>query len=210
MGLMAATGYGLMYQVVATNTIVQTIVDDDKRGRVMAFYTIALLGSAPLGSLLGGSLAARSASRPRSGRRGCLLTALWFWRQLPAIRESVRPRLRRARHHRPLSDGRDRSGQRQIQPAAVDGGNLQVIASCRPPARACHADGTAAAARAAAFGRVSTFQHRSISARACALGQDAVDQAHELGFEIGVAHRPLQAADDVLDELARACGRPSA
>ena len=39
MALMAVTGYGLMYQVVATNTIVQTIVDDDKRGRVMSFYT---------------------------------------------------------------------------------------------------------------------------------------------------------------------------
>ena len=94
MALMAATGYGLMYQVVATNTIVQTIVDDDKRGRVMSFYTIALLGSAPLGSLLGGSLAARigvEATYAAAGG-GCLLTALWFWRQLPAIREAVRPR----------------------------------------------------------------------------------------------------------------------
>ena len=53
MALMAVTGYGLMYQVVATNTIVQTIVDDDKRGRVMSFYTIALAGSGPIGSLRG-------------------------------------------------------------------------------------------------------------------------------------------------------------
>ncbi|MGD9903332.1 MAG: MFS transporter [Vicinamibacterales bacterium] len=94
MTLMVLTGYGLMYQVVATNTIVQTIVDDDKRGRVMSFYTIALLGSAPLGSLVGGSVAARigvQATFVACGI-GCTLAALWFWRQLPAIRAAVRPR----------------------------------------------------------------------------------------------------------------------
>ena len=94
MALMTVTGYGLMYQVVATNTIVQTIVDDDKRGRVMSFYTIALAGSGPIGSLLGGSLAARigvEATYAVSGG-GCLLMALWFSRQLPAIRAAVRPR----------------------------------------------------------------------------------------------------------------------
>ncbi len=92
--LMALTGYGLMYQVVATNTIVQTIVDDDKRGRVMSFYTIALLGSAPIGSLLSGSLAARIGVPATFvvGGVACVLTALWFWGQLPAIREAVRPR----------------------------------------------------------------------------------------------------------------------
>jgi len=80
MALMAVTGYGLMYQVVATNTIVQTIVADDKRGRVMSFYTIALLGSAPVGSLLGGSLAERigvEATFIVSGA-ACVVTALWF------------------------------------------------------------------------------------------------------------------------------------
>jgi MFS family permease len=94
MALMAVTGYGLMYQVVATNTIVQTIVDDDKRGRVMSFYTIALLGSAPIGSLLGGALAERigvEATFIVSGA-ACVVTALWFWRRLPAIRLALRPR----------------------------------------------------------------------------------------------------------------------
>ena len=94
MVLMAVTGYGLMYQVVATNTIVQTIVEDDKRGRVMSFYTIALLGSAPIGSLLGGSLAARigvEATFVGSGT-ACVLATVWFWRQLPAIRTAIRPR----------------------------------------------------------------------------------------------------------------------
>ncbi len=94
MALMAVTGYGLMYQVVATNTIVQTIVDDDKRGRVMSFYTIALAGSGPIGSLLGGALAARIGVEATfmMGGVACVLMALWFWRQLPAMREAVRPR----------------------------------------------------------------------------------------------------------------------
>jgi MFS family permease len=92
--LMVLTGYGLMYQVVATNTIVQTIVDDDMRGRVMSFYTIALLGSAPIGSLLSGSLAARIGVPATfvAGGSACVLAALWFWRQLPAMRVAVRPR----------------------------------------------------------------------------------------------------------------------
>jgi MFS family permease len=94
LALMAATGFGLMYQVVATNTIVQTIVADDKRGRVMSFYTIALAGSGPVGALLGGSLAARVGVETTYVLSGtaCLLAALWFWRRLPAIRAAVRPR----------------------------------------------------------------------------------------------------------------------
>ncbi len=92
--LMTATGYGLMYQVVATNTIVQTVVDDDKRGRVMSFYTIALAGSGPIGSLLGGLLASRIGveSTYMVAGAACLGAAFWFWRQLPAIRRAVRPR----------------------------------------------------------------------------------------------------------------------
>ena len=94
MALMTATGYGLMYQVVATNTIVKSLVEDDKRGRVMSFYTIALAGSAPLGSLLGGSLASHVGVETTYMLAGAasLASAFWFWRQLPAIRTAVRPR----------------------------------------------------------------------------------------------------------------------
>jgi MFS family permease len=94
MALMTVTGYGLMYQVVATNTIVQTIVDDDKRGRVMSFYTIALAGSGPIGSLLGGWLASQIGVEATYAVSGgtCVLMAMWFWRQLPAIRDELRPR----------------------------------------------------------------------------------------------------------------------
>jgi MFS family permease len=94
MMLMAITGYGLMNQIVASNTIVQTVVEDDKRGRVMSFYTIALLGSAPIGSLLSGSLAARIGVQATLVASGiaCALAAGWFWRQLPEIRQAIRPR----------------------------------------------------------------------------------------------------------------------
>ena len=51
-------GFGMMVQMAASNTLLQTIVPEDRRGRVMSFYTLAFLGMAPLGSLLTGALAA--------------------------------------------------------------------------------------------------------------------------------------------------------
>ena len=55
--LMLVTGFGMMVQMAASNTILQTIVDEDKRGRVMAFYGMAFLGMSPFGSLFAGVLA---------------------------------------------------------------------------------------------------------------------------------------------------------
>ena len=55
--LLVISGFAVMMETAASNTILQTIVDDDKRGRVMSFYAMAFLGVAPLGSLLAGSLA---------------------------------------------------------------------------------------------------------------------------------------------------------
>lgn len=57
--LLVATGGGMMVQMAASNTLLQTLVDDDKRGRVMSFYTMAFFGMMPLGSLAGGLLGAR-------------------------------------------------------------------------------------------------------------------------------------------------------
>jgi len=54
---MIITGFGMMTQMVSSNTLLQTIVDDDKRGRVMSFYAMSFMGMAPIGSLLGGWLA---------------------------------------------------------------------------------------------------------------------------------------------------------
>jgi MFS family permease len=86
-------GYGMMQQMAASNTILQTIVDDEKRGRVMAFYSMAFQGMAPFGSLLAGSVAARFGAPATVVVSGvaCLLGSLWFARKLPAIRKVVRP-----------------------------------------------------------------------------------------------------------------------
>jgi MFS family permease len=91
--MMAATGFGMMQQMAASNTILQTIVDDDKRGRVMSFYTFAILGVTPIGSLLAGSIAARFGAPATLVLGGvcCWLGSLWFYRKLPEIRRIIRP-----------------------------------------------------------------------------------------------------------------------
>ncbi len=57
--LMVFVSFGMMVQMASSNTIIQTIVEEDKRGRVMSFYTMAFMGMAPFGSLLAGSLASK-------------------------------------------------------------------------------------------------------------------------------------------------------
>ncbi|MFN7995232.1 MAG: MFS transporter [Bryobacteraceae bacterium] len=91
--LLAITGYGMMQQMAASNTILQTIVDDTKRGRVMAYYSMAFMGMTPFGSLMAGAIAAR-AGAPATvviGGALCLAATGWFLRELPEIRALVRP-----------------------------------------------------------------------------------------------------------------------
>lgn len=91
--LMILTGLGFMVQMAVSNTILQTIVDEDKRGRVMSFYTTAFMGTAPFGSLLAGSVADRIGA-PHTllfGGIGCLLGAVWFATTLSDLRKDVRP-----------------------------------------------------------------------------------------------------------------------
>jgi len=91
--LMVLTGLGFMVQMAVSNTILQTIVDEDKRGRVMSFYTMAFMGTAPFGSLLAGSVAERIGA-PHTllfGGIGCLLGAVWFAMTLSDLRRDVRP-----------------------------------------------------------------------------------------------------------------------
>jgi MFS family permease len=90
---MMVVGFGMMAQMASTNTVIQTIVDEEKRGRVMSFYTMAFLGTAPFGSLLAGWLSTRIGAPHTVLLSGalCLATALWFGRELPAIRVLVRP-----------------------------------------------------------------------------------------------------------------------
>ncbi len=86
-------GFGFMVQMASSNTLIQTIVDDEKRGRVMSFYMMAFLGTAPFGSLIAGSLSSRIGAGHTLlvGGACCLLGAAWFTRNLPTIRKAVRP-----------------------------------------------------------------------------------------------------------------------
>jgi predicted MFS family arabinose efflux permease len=91
--LMVFIGLGLMLQTASSNTILQTITDDDKRGRVMSFYTIAIMGTAPFGSLLGGFLA-KTIGTPYTMLIGgvvCLGGAAAFMKKLPELKSIVRP-----------------------------------------------------------------------------------------------------------------------
>ena len=94
---MTVTGFGMMAQMASTNTVIQTIVDEEKRGRVMSFYTMSFLGTAPFGSLLAGWLSTRIGAPYTVMMSGvlCIATSIWFARELPAIRELVRPIYRR-------------------------------------------------------------------------------------------------------------------
>jgi MFS family permease len=91
--LMMFVGLGMMVNTAASNTILQTITDDDKRGRVMSFYTMSFMGTAPFGSLLAGWLA-KTLGTPITlmiGGVACLTGALVFYKRLPELREIIRP-----------------------------------------------------------------------------------------------------------------------
>ena len=91
--LMFLTGGGLILAAAATNTILHTVVEDRLRGRVAAFYTLAFLGVAPLGNLAAGALAGAVGTPMTFLLNGVLALcgAVWFWRRLPMLRESLRP-----------------------------------------------------------------------------------------------------------------------
>lgn len=86
-------GFGMMVQIASCNTVLQTIVEDDKRGRVMSLYTVAFLGVAPFGSLLAGAVATLIGA-PYTVLIGgivCIAGALVFARHLPTVRRFIRP-----------------------------------------------------------------------------------------------------------------------
>jgi MFS family permease len=91
--LMLVCGFGMMQQMAASNTIIQTIVEDDKRGRVMSFYAMAFVGMAPFGSLLAGFLAHAIGAPFTVMFSGvcCLAGAAWFASRLAAVRKLIRP-----------------------------------------------------------------------------------------------------------------------
>jgi MFS family permease len=91
--LLPLVGAGMMLQSASANTILQTIVDDSLRGRVMAFYSMAVLGTQPLGSLIAGALADRIGAQHTIllGALVCLSGGGWFALIRPRLSRLVRP-----------------------------------------------------------------------------------------------------------------------
>ena len=93
LAILPIVGAGFMVQMASINTIIQTLVDERLRGRVMAFYTMAFLGTAPIGSIVAGVVAARIGSEYTVliGGFASVLTGLWFASRLPSLRASMHP-----------------------------------------------------------------------------------------------------------------------
>jgi len=91
--ILPVVGGAFMMQMAATNTVLQTLVEDRMRGRVMAFYTMAFFGTAPVGSLLAGVAANRIGSpwTIALGGGACIVTGLWLAARLPRLRAIVHP-----------------------------------------------------------------------------------------------------------------------
>ena len=91
--MMLVVGYGMMLGLAGSNTIIQTLVPEEMRGRVMSYYTMAFVGMAPFGSLLAGGLAHWIGAPHTVMLTGacCLLGCGWFTLQLPAVRRVMRP-----------------------------------------------------------------------------------------------------------------------
>jgi MFS family permease len=91
--MMLLTGFGMMQGLTTSNTILQTLVDDKMRGRVMSYYTMAFVGMAPFGSLMAGALAHLIGAPATVIVNGiaCIAGGLVFWTRMGAIRRDMRP-----------------------------------------------------------------------------------------------------------------------
>jgi MFS family permease len=89
--LLFFAGIGLMSHMVVSNTMLQMITEDSKRGRVMSFYTMAFMGMATFGTLLGGTMASRfgAAHTVLGGGILCICAGIMFSRQIPGLKRSV-------------------------------------------------------------------------------------------------------------------------
>lgn len=90
--IMLFVGLGTILQIAASNTFLQTIVEDDKRGRLMSLYTMSFLGMLPLGNLVGGFLANRIGAPNTLMINGivCIIGSMLFYRQLPNLKQAIR------------------------------------------------------------------------------------------------------------------------
>ena len=90
---LAMTGFGVVVNGMSVSTMIQTIVDDRMRGRIMGIFSVAFLGMYPLGSLAGGALAEHIGAPATLATGGgiCTVAALVLWRRMPALRAALRP-----------------------------------------------------------------------------------------------------------------------
>ncbi|MGA2357028.1 MAG: MFS transporter [Terriglobales bacterium] len=90
--LLLPAGYSMMLQMACSNTLIQTMVPDDLRGRVMSVYSMMFMGMAPFGAFFGGALAHRMGApiTVATGGVACVLGAIWFGRALPDLRVEAR------------------------------------------------------------------------------------------------------------------------
>jgi MFS family permease len=96
--LLMVTGFAMIAQMAASNAVLQTIVEEDKRGRVMSFFTLCFFGMGPLGSLLAGGLAGVIGVLPTYLTFGmiCLTASAVYAALLPGLRTAIRPMYVRA------------------------------------------------------------------------------------------------------------------
>jgi MFS family permease len=88
---MAASGSGMMTIFIASNTIVQTVAQEDKRGRVMSIHAMATMGTVPFGSLIAGALASRLGA-PHTvliSAACCLLGSFFFATKVPSLQSAT-------------------------------------------------------------------------------------------------------------------------
>ena len=93
MAFLVLGGFGMIITLAASNTVLQTLVEDAMRGRIMSLYSMAFLGMTPFGSLIAGTLA-QAIGAPRTIAIGgivCLIGAFMFGAKLAALREHIRP-----------------------------------------------------------------------------------------------------------------------
>ena len=92
LAFMACLGFGIIVTAASVNMMLQTLVDEDKRGRIVSFYAMAFLGMAPIGGFAAGSMAGQFGAPATAMLNGacCLLGILTLARELPAVRKDLR------------------------------------------------------------------------------------------------------------------------
>ena len=93
LSMMMVSGFGMLLQIAASNTLLQTITEDDKRGRVMSFFTMAFMGMSPFGNLIAGAMADKIGAPNTVLISGgiCIIGAIIFLTRLPSLRKIIHP-----------------------------------------------------------------------------------------------------------------------